>query len=262
MFDFTKVQEVRLSKGSHDKPEKGMCFMEMAAWFAGEPHSDRPKCVSPALGILGIAINDYMTDKPRDLQLKPMIPLVVGTFDIEAEGRRIEYIVLRAFNYAMGVLLPEYAQRVRGGVQSVRDARHVSSWLRDYSRYGDPRRHYNSDMMTAMKYSMAEISGDPFRRRLASNLEEMLSVRLRAPVWDSVKSVEVCSEVYRDEDLLTIENAKAAAGVFANMGEIIPDWSAALDTLREAIKLGRHDGFTMTVNLEAQHKKLRELVRA
>lgn len=262
MFDFTAVQEVRLSKGAHETPEKGMCFMEMAAWFAGEEHSDKPACVSPSLGLLGIFINDSMSDEDRDQSLKPMIPLVVGTFDEDAEPERIKYIVLRAFNYAMGAVMPEYGRRVHGGVKTVGDARHVLSWLRDYSRYGNYRHDYQNDPISAMKYASAQMSGDPARRRLAQLLEDMFSNRLPFLGFDAVNVSEVCNKTY-DRDALTLENAKVAAGVFGYMAEIIPDWSAALDTLREAIKLGRHDGFTAaTVNLERQHAKLRELVCA
>jgi hypothetical protein len=264
MFDFGSVKEVRLSKGSHDAPEKGMCFMEMAAWFAGEEHSDKPACVSPSLGALGIVINDTMLDEPRDRLLKPLIPQVVGTYDDDAEPKRIEYIVLRAFNYAMGAVLPEYGRQVRGGVQRVSDARHALERLRYFERYA-PSRHYNydNDMLAAMKYSMKYSmfphGDDPVRRRLADLLTKMLDRRLPYPTFEAVANV--CDTVV-DHDLLSAESARVAAGIFGNMAEIIPDWSVAIDTLREAIKLGRHDGFTAMVNLQARHEKLRELVHA
>lgn len=37
-----------LESGNHDAGG-GMCAMEAAAWIAGEPHSDDPKCVCPII---------------------------------------------------------------------------------------------------------------------------------------------------------------------------------------------------------------------
>lgn len=39
-YDFSQITEVKLAEGAHASANDGLCFMEMAAWFAGEAHSD------------------------------------------------------------------------------------------------------------------------------------------------------------------------------------------------------------------------------
>ena len=109
MFDFTQITEVKLASGSHDSPESGMCFMEMAAWFAGEEHSDKPACASHALGSYGIVLNDRMPDDVRDRLLKPVVPLIVGTFDPANERAREEFLAMWAVNKTLPIIL-----RLRG----------------------------------------------------------------------------------------------------------------------------------------------------
>lgn len=255
MFDFATVKEVRLSKGAHDSPEAGMCFMEMAAWFAGEEHSDKPACVSPALGHLGIAINDSMDHHIRDTALKPMIPHVVGTFDDATEGKRVEYICLRAFNYSLGILSPGFAVRHRGA-GSYDEARSMFAHLRDIEERG--RRDFHAPYQPPFAAPYSDDRGA--RQRLIRTVEAMMERRLESFGWHMpLKSIPMPEKLHRFPNL---ENVKAAGGVFSLMGEIIPDWSAALDTLREAIKLGRHDGFDVAVNLVARHERLRELIDA
>ena len=38
--------------GKHRSPRKGACFMEMAAFLAGERWSDHPRCTHPLLAAL------------------------------------------------------------------------------------------------------------------------------------------------------------------------------------------------------------------
>ena len=66
MFDFTDLAETRLSRGQHPTAEGGMCLMEMAAWFAGEPHSMVPACVCPALRHHEMIIDDAIDGIDRD----------------------------------------------------------------------------------------------------------------------------------------------------------------------------------------------------
>ncbi len=93
MFDFSSVAEVRLSQGKHASPQEGMCLMEVVAWFAGEPHSDRPDCVCPVLATFGIGINDAMDDRSRDRLLKPLVGLFVGTRGtLRDQARRANFL--------------------------------------------------------------------------------------------------------------------------------------------------------------------------
>ena len=46
-----------LTKGGHADRESGTCLLEAVAYFAGEPHTDAPSCVSPVLRTFGINLN-------------------------------------------------------------------------------------------------------------------------------------------------------------------------------------------------------------
>lgn len=78
MRDARELDEIVLDHGEHATFEDGHCLMEVVAWFAGQPHSDAPPCVSPVLRKFGIELNDRWGDEPRQA-LKPLIPLLVGT---------------------------------------------------------------------------------------------------------------------------------------------------------------------------------------
>src|SRR6266511_2614383 len=52
--------------------------MEAVAWFADEPHSAAPRCVSPVLISFGDRGNDGLPDERRQ-RLVPLIPRLVGT---------------------------------------------------------------------------------------------------------------------------------------------------------------------------------------
>jgi hypothetical protein len=67
-----------LSRGNHDKPDEGMCVMEMASYLAREPWSDHPLCVSPVIAAFCRSWNDALDDETRQ-RLKPYAFKVVGT---------------------------------------------------------------------------------------------------------------------------------------------------------------------------------------
>src|SRR5688572_16513685 len=66
-----------LSRGRHRTPRRGACFMELAAFLAGERWSDHPSCTHPLLGELARRVNDATSDAARP-QLAPLIPSVIG----------------------------------------------------------------------------------------------------------------------------------------------------------------------------------------
>ena len=43
------LDALTLSSGSHESPSEGHCLLEVVSMFAGEPFSDRPRCVCPVL---------------------------------------------------------------------------------------------------------------------------------------------------------------------------------------------------------------------
>lgn len=71
------IENIELKSGSHTRPEDGMCFMEAVAYFSGEPHSWKPKCVDPAFDFL-VTVNDRLSDESRQ-KLKPYIKRLAGT---------------------------------------------------------------------------------------------------------------------------------------------------------------------------------------
>jgi hypothetical protein len=72
------LDTLTLKRGAHDDPGQGMCLLEAVSYFAAEPFTDHPKCVSPVLGAFGRAWNDALDDTTRQ-RLRPYIPLMVGT---------------------------------------------------------------------------------------------------------------------------------------------------------------------------------------
>jgi hypothetical protein len=82
------LSTLHLDDGSHLSFEGGHCLMEAAAYFAGEPHTDRPQCVSPYLRSFGIILNDRVSDEQRQ-DLVRFVPLVVGTAGDGLDDRRM-----------------------------------------------------------------------------------------------------------------------------------------------------------------------------
>ena len=72
------IDSVVLKTGSHNRPEDGMCVMELAAYIAREPFSDHPVCVSPVLATFLRSWNDALDDETRQ-KLKPYAERVIGT---------------------------------------------------------------------------------------------------------------------------------------------------------------------------------------
>src|SRR3954466_5717904 len=71
-------QTVRLSQGKHRDPDHGACVMELASMLAGEPFSDRPRCVDPVIAGFLRTYNDGLDDRRRQ-DLYPVASEVVGT---------------------------------------------------------------------------------------------------------------------------------------------------------------------------------------
>jgi hypothetical protein len=68
-----------LKAGVHNRRNlDSLCLMEAVAWFAGQPHTDHPPCVSPVISGFLRSWNDAMSEDDRQ-QLKPLIPLVIDT---------------------------------------------------------------------------------------------------------------------------------------------------------------------------------------
>ena len=84
-------QTVRLSQGKHRDPDHGACVMELASMLAGEPFSDRPRCVDPVIAGFLRTYNDGI-DEARRQDLYPLASAVVGTrtvTSVQAERARL-----------------------------------------------------------------------------------------------------------------------------------------------------------------------------
>ncbi|MGY1745459.1 hypothetical protein [Blastococcus sp. SYSU D00695] len=66
-----------LSRGQHTNPSRGACFMEYTSLLAGEPFSDRPRCVDAELGDVLRSANDRLSDADRPL-LVPLLGRAIG----------------------------------------------------------------------------------------------------------------------------------------------------------------------------------------
>ena len=72
------LPKIKLAAGGHEDRTNGLCIMEVAAWLAGQPHSDHPPCVSPVIGHFLRSWNDSMNDTDRQM-LKPYAAKVLNT---------------------------------------------------------------------------------------------------------------------------------------------------------------------------------------
>ena len=72
------IEELELKHGAHDSPDDGLCVMEAVAYFAGEPHSDKPKCCCPTIAAFLRSWNDTLKDEERQM-LKPYALKAIGT---------------------------------------------------------------------------------------------------------------------------------------------------------------------------------------
>jgi len=123
-----KWATLKLGIGSHTSFNRGACALEAAAWLAGEPHTDSPKCVDPFLTTIVRCWNDTVSGSFRDAIIKPLVPELIGTAsdDPEARQRRIR----SAFSLVTGVMLPTWVTTVNKSprvLNAVEDMRRESS---------------------------------------------------------------------------------------------------------------------------------------
>ena len=86
-------QTVKLARGKHTSPRDGVCVMELASMLSGEGFSDRPYCVSPAIGGFLRAYNDFIDDRLRQDLLR-LASEVVGTRGTpEIEQMRVRRVI-------------------------------------------------------------------------------------------------------------------------------------------------------------------------
>lgn len=75
-----RLKDIVLKHGSHTDRSNGLCAMEVVAWAAGEPHSDRPICACPVIGAMVRQLNDFIDDDGlRTRLLRPVLLQLVGS---------------------------------------------------------------------------------------------------------------------------------------------------------------------------------------
>jgi hypothetical protein len=126
-----------LKAGDGSGKQGHYCAMNLAALAAGEPFSDQPTCVHPALRRLCIRLNDgrWASDQERTDTLLPLVAACMGTADLNITGPKLSEMVIRtmlpiAFEAAASVN-PKHADKLRaagercrkeGTLESARDA--------------------------------------------------------------------------------------------------------------------------------------------
>jgi len=85
--------DITLSRGSHAAADDEMSALETASWLSGEPHSDRPYCVSGVIAVFVRRWNNDLHDDDRTRLLSPLIPIMIGTAstppDVDERRRRM-----------------------------------------------------------------------------------------------------------------------------------------------------------------------------
>jgi hypothetical protein len=122
------VGNVELKSGGHKSRQEGVCVMELAAWLAGEEHTDHPECVSPVIGAFMRSWNDSLNDTDRQI-LKPYAAKVIGTSGTAKQEEKRAWMatdwLVREFTPAFLRLagLTEHAEALEGLAPLISDAR-------------------------------------------------------------------------------------------------------------------------------------------
>ena len=98
--------DITLCAGSHASFDQGVCAMEFAAYLAGEPHSDEPTCVCPAIRAFCVSWNDALpSDAERNRLLLPLVP---RTIDSKSTPAVQEYRAFLAFDWLTRIYAPTW----------------------------------------------------------------------------------------------------------------------------------------------------------
>jgi hypothetical protein len=91
-----QTEALTLMVGSHPTREQGVCAMEMTAWLAGLPHTDRPRRTSEMIASYVRHLNDNSPDDVRQ-RLIPFVPRLIDTAAAEPlEQARSEFFAWKA----------------------------------------------------------------------------------------------------------------------------------------------------------------------
>lgn len=122
----------RLAAGNHVAPADGACVMEYVSLLAGEPWSDHPRCVDPALAMLARLVNDSVPNGPRD-RLALLAPDMIGT----AQAGPLFTARLAALALERAAERVPETRRRRRALQRAR--RHIAVWSAPHGRLATRR---------------------------------------------------------------------------------------------------------------------------
>lgn len=103
------TERLFLKSGAHSTLADGACAMEAVAWMAGEPHSDRPQCVSLLIAAYCRGINDRLPDDLRQRMI-PVLLDTIGTRTIEADDQTRLWLML---DWTIRTALPWWLRNAR-----------------------------------------------------------------------------------------------------------------------------------------------------
>jgi len=76
-YDTNPLMSMHPSRGRHSTATAGVCLMELVSVVAGEPFTDHPQCVHPALALAARVVNDQVGDTVRQ-SLVPLLPQMMN----------------------------------------------------------------------------------------------------------------------------------------------------------------------------------------
>lgn len=78
-YDWSLLDRIILAKGGHNCPEEGMCALEAYTRITGSMFSDAPPDVAASIAAFFRHWNDDLGEAERNVLIKPLLPLLVGT---------------------------------------------------------------------------------------------------------------------------------------------------------------------------------------
>ncbi|HEX3782338.1 MAG TPA: hypothetical protein VHX38_21955 [Pseudonocardiaceae bacterium] len=100
-----------LDRGRHRDPGDGQCLLELVSVLAGEPWSDRPRCVHPVLAAVARRVNDECGDIGRARLVGLALPLIGTSAAADPLAATLVGICCRAALRPSGRRLPAAIRR-------------------------------------------------------------------------------------------------------------------------------------------------------
>lgn len=236
-MDFNKIAEITLRKGAGHAVENGLCIMEMVSYFAGDKRiTDHPTCACKALTNYAIALNDFAPTQGMRDTLKPLLPLLSGSFDPDARARRQFFLAHQTIMRFLVPFLPNEGMAARlAGATSIAEIDDLlySIWRQTKSGRRFKHRAFDVYAISSMDYT-----------RYSTYAEKIEGMYRHCGVYNT--SHEMVARGFIVSSLIDEACRKGhhiGKEAFFNTSRAI---------LEEAIKLGKHGGLDIeTYNLRA-----------